>query len=152
MFKNIDWFDFVVGGIIIGFIVNLAANFAQPVIEQWWIRYNTSRRNKNEAIKRAFDERVENLINNKHEEIIARIQANRLATFGIFMTLLGIQPTLFSIMLMLQRSSGIFSIFLFVSIIIGVLGFGRAYNAFIERNNIVQILNAVDKKLGRNFR
>jgi hypothetical protein len=147
MFKNIDWFDFVVGGIIIGFIVNVAANFAQPKIERWWGKYSESRRNKNEAIKRAFDERVENLVNNKHEEIITRLRINRLATFGIFILLLGITPMI--VVIMLQTSS---EIILFASVIVGILGFGRAIVVMNERNDLVQILNAVDKILGRKFR
>ena len=147
MFENIDWFDFVVGGIIIGFIVNVAANFAQPKIDRWWSNYSEAQRNKKEAKKQAFDAMVENLVNNKHEEIIARIQANRLDIFGNGMLTLSTIPAIWVIML--QQSN----VILFVGCaILFILCFGRATNAMIERNYLVQILSAVDKKLGRKFR
>jgi hypothetical protein len=148
MFANIDWFDFVVGGIIIGFLVNVASNFAQPKIENWWGKYNISRRNKNEALRRAFDEKVEYLANNKHEELIARLEVNRLAAIASVMMLLGI--TAMVMVVMLQMPKDIITIF--IGILPAVVGFGRAIYALEKRNKLAEILNAVDKKLGRRLR
>ena len=146
MLNRIDWFDFVVGGIVIGFVVNVLANIAYPRLENWWGKYSETRRSKNEAKRRAFSDRVEHLISNKHDELVLRIQVNRDATFGIFMALLGLTAMLLPVTLRLSDLSNVF-----IGIIPGLVGFSRAMYTFIRRNELVEILNAVDRKLDRHF-
>lgn len=149
MFANVDWFDFIVGGIVIGFIVNVAANFAHPKIDAWWAKYSTTQRNKNEAKKRAFDEKVESLINNKHEELIWRIEVNRLATFGIYAALVGVFTMILATMF--QPTSLATGLDPYLAAFAGFIGLSRAMYMFSKRNKLVDILNVVDKKLGRGF-
>jgi len=76
MFENVDWFSFVVGGIFVSFIVNVFAGLAQPKIRDLLSKFSEKRRSKNQKLKSLFEEEVNRLIDNPHEEVIARLKAN----------------------------------------------------------------------------
>lgn len=146
MFKNVDWFDFIVGGIIISFIVNLVSNFAYPKIQKWWNDRVEIRRSKNESKRIEFNEKVERLLKKRDEELITRIQVNRYTTFSSF-------NILFSIFIMILTSLISFQniIIIFSGVIVGVFFFYQAMSSFSKRNELVEILDEIDKKLERNY-
>ena len=145
MLASVNWFDFIVGGIVVSFFVNLLSNFAQPKIEQWWGKYSESIRSKNNTKKRAFDEMVEKLINNKHEELVFRIQINRHGIFSLVMFLLCI----FSLIIIGILNDSNFFPLNFGFGIPAIIAFARGTYVMNKRNRMIEIMDTVDKKLDR---
>jgi hypothetical protein len=142
MLEKVDWFSFIVGGIVIAFVVNILSNFAQPRIEKWLAKYNSNLRDKNEKKKQAFKAEVQRLLASNHEELVARQNRSFLL---LLMVLMNIFVMGFFIILIVNVRSVMETINLTGELICGIL-----FLLLLERvQKNSRFLRAVDKEKGR---
>ncbi len=141
MLENVDWFSFVVGGIIISFIINVSAGLVQPKIRNILSRFSEERRNKNQKLKELFEEEVNRLVENSHEEVIARSKANARLMSSIQFNIL-----LLSIVVVWLVFGAKYSIMISFPILFTLFVFNVLRDYPSEIHNI---LGEVDKRKGR---
>ena len=70
MFTNIDWFDFIVGGVIVSLIVNLLSSYLYPKIENFLAKFSAKRKKEKETREQKILEEAQRLLDNPHEELV----------------------------------------------------------------------------------
>lgn len=125
-----------------GFLVNVGSNFAQPKIEKYLSRINEKRRFQNQFVSEAFEKEVERLINDPHEELIAREKAStRISNINFSMLMM-------VLCLMFLKISGLsVDVMLILFFAFLMLGLTKAFEDFPSEINI--LLKEVDKRKGR---
>ncbi len=70
MFANIDWFDFIVGGVIVSLIVNLLSSYLYPKIEAFLAKFSKKRKKQKEIRQQKISDEAQRLSDDSHEELV----------------------------------------------------------------------------------
>ncbi len=139
-----DWIDLIVGGIVIGFFVNIASSFAYPKIQEYFHK----RKELSEKEKEELANAKEYLLQNPNEELRQRIDRifnhNELNSAVIFQ---GTSTFLMFLFFSLTTEENLIKIFTGIFLVIMVISANFHFLLTMRKNRTfnADALNEIDK-------